>query len=488
LQYAPHPWSQATALSHSAWGALFALVLGSSFTVMSIAGLTASALCLLVFYRLMRVLDVTPPLALVGSALLLAQPVFFHLSTTFMTDITFLLAVLVACLLFVRWAQTERNAYLWAASGAVALAFLNRQLGAVLVFVPLAYLWATRRLTWRSALAAALLPSVALVAYFAWERGQPHILVSMLLEKPARERLQEPVLWLARRAVIAGQAWVFAALFLVPLFRPTRRLLAAGVALAVLGLMLWATYVSTGTVAPFTGNVVDHRGFLDCCIEQSAAVWNEGVWVALAVVGAASAAFLMARTSNRLDMHWVGHGRPLPDNAAALVYGSAAVLTAAALLLPLTFFDRYYLPLMPALILFACREASRQGMARGELALRWTLVAPVLLFSVAAQHDNVQSKEIRWEESERLVSQGVGRDRIGMSFEWGGEYLFDAEADRIKQSGDFASMKYIPYYVIDPEYYVSEKAIEGYDVVRTEHYTSWLEFGQTHTILVQKRR
>jgi hypothetical protein len=75
-----------------------------------------------------------------------------------------------------------------------------------------------------------------------------------------------------------------------------------------------------------------------------------------------------------------------------------------------------------------------------------------------------------------------------MSYEWGGEYLFDPEGERIRASETVTEVTFIPAYLIDPEYYLSEVPMPGYDVVRTEQYTSWLEFGQTRTVLVQKRR
>jgi hypothetical protein len=75
-----------------------------------------------------------------------------------------------------------------------------------------------------------------------------------------------------------------------------------------------------------------------------------------------------------------------------------------------------------------------------------------------------------------------------MSYEWGGEYLFDPEGERIRANATITEVTFIPAYLIDPEYYISEVPMPGYDVVQTEQYTSWLELGQTREVLVQKRR
>jgi hypothetical protein len=487
-QYTPHPWTQASALSHVAWGALFALLFGSSYTILSIANLVASALCLVVFYRLMRVLDVTAPLALFGTALLFAQPMFFHLSTTFMTDITFLCVVLLACLLFVRAVQTARDAYLWVGSTAVALAFLNRQFGLALVLPVLAYLWATGRLTWLRSLAVVVVPVMAVVSYYAWEKGQPMVLISILTEKDLAARFEQPLAWLSMRAVSSVSALLVTTLFLVPLFKPVSRPLFAVVLAAILPVALLPIYGHYGMVAPFSGNVVDQHGFGSCCGMLLEPVWNNGVWAVLLVIGSLSSAFLLTRVVRKVSFQWVRSKRPLLDRPAALVYGSTAVLTAAAVLVPLTMFDRYFLPLVAAFILFACREASLRGTQGREVALRLALVVPMLMFSIAAQHDTMENRSLRWEASKQLTDEGVAHNKIGMSYEWGGEYLFDPEGERIRANATITEVTFIPAYLIDPEYYISEVPMPGYDVVQTEQYTSWLELGQTREVLVQKRR
>jgi hypothetical protein len=38
--------------------------------------------------------------------------------------------------------------------------------------------------------------------------------------------------------------------------------------------------------------------------------------------------------------------------------------------------------------------------------------------------------------------------------------------------------------LIDPAYYVTELPKDGYETIRMEHYTSWLDFGKSHNVLV----
>src|SRR5439155_7796055 len=94
LTYAPDEAAQATALGHVAWGALFSALFGQSFTVLTVANLVMGMAGVVIFYLLLRRLNVVPSYALLGAALLGFNPIYVYLSYTFMTDITFLVYVL----------------------------------------------------------------------------------------------------------------------------------------------------------------------------------------------------------------------------------------------------------------------------------------------------------------------------------------------------------------------------------------------------------
>jgi hypothetical protein len=487
LQYTPHPWTQASALSHVAWGALFVLLIGPSYTVLSLATLVASGLCLVFFYTLLRVLAVDAHHALFGTTLLGVHPIYFHLSTTFMTDITFLCLVLLACLMFVLAVQKDRDSYLWVGGVVVALALLNRQFAAGIVIVTLAYFWATGRLTLSRALAIAAIPCFTVAIYYVWESGQPMVLTGPMTASDVQARIERPLNWIGGRLTWVLYALSICSLFLLPVFRWVRRPLFAVVIVACMLLAMVAVYSHFGMVAPNMGNIISQSGFGACC-DGVNGLWTKGVWGGLLVAGAVSAAFLLTRALRQVTLRWIRGPRPLQDRPAAIVYAGVVAVAVLPAFVTLGMFDRYLLPLVAAFILFDCREAVTRRLSTRERAARWALLVPVLFFTVAAQHDTMQARTIRWSQAQSLVSQGVPRDKILVSIEWGGEYLFDPEGERIRASGNVAEATDLPYYLTDPEYYVSEKAVAGYDVLRTEHYTSWLEFGQTHTILVQKRR
>jgi len=95
--YAINDWPAMTLLTHILWGSLFCWIFGFFFTVLRMANLIAAVGVAILFYRLLKKLNASEKIALIATALLLFNPLFYSLSNTFMTDITFLFLVLWSC-------------------------------------------------------------------------------------------------------------------------------------------------------------------------------------------------------------------------------------------------------------------------------------------------------------------------------------------------------------------------------------------------------
>src|SRR5213078_1101263 len=114
---------------HAYWGALFAYLFGMSFTSLTAAIMTMSAIGALTFYVLLRRLGFGRGLAGVGVILFALNPYVLYLSYTFMTEITFLTLLLITCLLYFEGLNGKGEAWLWAGSVFASLTFLTRQFG-----------------------------------------------------------------------------------------------------------------------------------------------------------------------------------------------------------------------------------------------------------------------------------------------------------------------------------------------------------------------
>src|SRR5438093_10413704 len=82
-----HPVAQASLVGLAWWGTAWAKLLGFSFTTLTYSTLVLALAALFSFYGIAREVGVPPPGALLGAALLGFNPIFLHLSYSFMTDV-----------------------------------------------------------------------------------------------------------------------------------------------------------------------------------------------------------------------------------------------------------------------------------------------------------------------------------------------------------------------------------------------------------------
>ncbi|HEY6197072.1 MAG TPA: glycosyltransferase family 39 protein [Candidatus Binatia bacterium] len=128
-------------LAQILWGGLFSLPFGFSFTALRISTWVLSVIGLCALYELLREMQVSHRDALLGSLLLLAYPVYFMLSFTFMTDIPWLAMTIAFCCCLVKAVRRKRVSWLVAAAVFAFLAGTIRATGLALPFVMIAVLF-----------------------------------------------------------------------------------------------------------------------------------------------------------------------------------------------------------------------------------------------------------------------------------------------------------------------------------------------------------
>jgi 4-amino-4-deoxy-L-arabinose transferase-like glycosyltransferase len=116
------------------WGALFCLPFGFSFTALRFSTLTLGAAGILAFYLLLREIGGNRSAALLGSLTLAANPLYFGLAHTFMTDVPVLALMITALWLLVRGVQREERSSLAAGILLALFAILIRQFALLLLF------------------------------------------------------------------------------------------------------------------------------------------------------------------------------------------------------------------------------------------------------------------------------------------------------------------------------------------------------------------
>ena len=426
-------WSAHYPLAQIVWGALFARVFGFSFFVLRVSTLVLEWIGLLAFFCTLRAVGVGPSGSALGTLGLLFNPVMFVLAHSYMTDVPFVSAMNVATLWYVLWATRRRSVYLAVGSVFAIGAFLIRQIGALLGLAPVAYLvllWifrGRRRVPWRDVLLLSS-PFVA-IALMQWWIRDIHGMTDVYRWKA--EALYQsflPAAWLSSRSWwiyfrIFARTLVYLGVLLWPLALPSTGARSRRV-------LLWsALFVFMVTVAYGwqSGRMprllqygetlsLEELGASRALIsreELSRPIPGGSVWVLLGLALTSAAAILAVLWER-------ARNAPGWSSPVAVVWMNGLLQFIAIEVLWFDF-DRYYLPLLPALTALLLVGTKWTRVTRG------LVVAGVLIFgavSVSGTIDEFRFNRAVAQAREWLLERGVPPWQIDAGYVLNGWWLY----------------------------------------------------------------
>jgi 4-amino-4-deoxy-L-arabinose transferase-like glycosyltransferase len=445
-------WAQANLVGLTYWGALWAKLLGFSFTTLTISTLFLGVVGLVAFYGLARSIGVRPAGALFATAMLGLNPLYLHLSYSFMTDVPFLALTFLSCVFYVRGlgddARPSSLPWLVLAGAAAGWAFLMRQFA---VLVPLAFLIhlaarcvAKRRWLVKEILVTALVPGLIVAVWYVWSRQFPQTWASASAgSRSAKFVLKGPwprvfllrsfvllpltALFTCSALPVKGRRWWLAPVCVVLILAGAHAIESTGeVWIAARHPPFTARLGPVNATLPnqafsfgAEGNIVTVNA-LDFVVlgYVQQPVWTMEAWRGIFLLGAALAGGLLAAITWAL-LDW-GRSRPFrrPPEPAAALYLLGGLIFVASVAFPGDLFDRYVLGFLPFLILFVARNSNAWS------TLGWTYsvagLAVVGMFTLLAKADHMEHMNARWTAA-RWMESRVGGVQVGFDWEhWGG--------------------------------------------------------------------
>ncbi|HUS14401.1 MAG TPA: glycosyltransferase family 39 protein [Chloroflexia bacterium] len=478
--------TQANLFGLTIWGTLWARVLGLSYTTLTYSTLALALVGLLAFYAVARAVEVPPSGALLGTVLLGLNPLFLHLSYSFMTDVPFLALLLLASYGYIRGLQSGRLGWLLVAGLFVGWAYVIRQFAVLVPAGFVAYLVLdairARRLPWREMLGILVVPLLAVAAWWLWTHDWPP--TSQVVGANAHRDafvMKEP--WLRVTLLRSLAVLPLAALSTWVAFplRWTRWwlvLLWGGVVAwswpAIIGLQeLWiATLEDPGaiTLGPLTvqlppqvytfaglGNML-RVGGIDFFEYTQQPLWTPDTWRWIFFLATVLGVLLLAKLSDGLlDGAWAAlRGRTMTPRAGVYLAGLAVFVVSMAA--AGEYYDRYLLGFLPFLLLFAVRGAATWG----RWAWRYSIVACILWagVSVLLKADAIDHDNARWQAGNWFAARGLPAHG---GFDW----------DRTHGASEV--------------YQFADTPIPGFRVEARFPYVSRLSGGETRYVYAQAR-
>jgi 4-amino-4-deoxy-L-arabinose transferase-like glycosyltransferase len=429
-------WQSMPLLPQLAWGALFSLPFGFSFTALRVSTLVLGMIGVLGTYALLRRRGVPPLYCLAGALCLAVNPMYVTLAHSFMSDVPFTVALVVSSVFLLRALERNELPPLLAGVVLAIVATLIRQIGVVL---PLAFAIAAA-LSWdlrgRRFWLHAVLPLVLVAAVLPASRallestvGLPRLYdfrdvgLKDALADLAHARLGALRLPIERSVLFV----LYTGLFLSPITltllvaeAPGKlRLALGGLASGVLAAAL--IVVHRHMPVPVIGNVllelaVGPRTLTGVALELPVALPR----IAITVLSATGAVAMLYLLGGRVRPAIEALRRRKVDSSAVFAivvivagFGPFAIAYGA-------FFDRYMLfalPLLLLLLLGGRRWPSRQrpGLA---LAPAFVLGLGGAVFSTAAVHDYLGWNRARWQAAAALSGRGIALEQIDAGFEY----------------------------------------------------------------------
>jgi 4-amino-4-deoxy-L-arabinose transferase-like glycosyltransferase len=425
-------WASAASVVPVYWGALFSRLAGGfSFTALRISTLVFGVVSPLALCWLLRGLDIPRPAAVLAAVALLANPLFVHLSYTFMSDVFYLSLMLLSLGLYANGIERNSAASLWAGSVIAAAAYLCRQLGITLPLAAVAVLCLQHRtVPGRAILRAAFVPFVVFAIHTWWLR-EVHGVTWAFQLNVIDAGLATLVQWSApaelwRRLLYAMlYLGVFALPALVAVIasgrieaKRAREL--AGTYLAwvlVLGGPALFEYAANGTGMPYLHGIINRDAVGTIGLNGTKSrVTPQWIFDLVTVL----APFLGAALATLWTDVLLNPRREIKGPGAVVLLSA---LLMAALTAPMAeLFDEYLMVFVPASLYLVLREGrlSVRGGCAGTL-----VCAAMLAYVLPEQADYLAWNDASWTLGRRLVDAGVPAVEIAGGFEWIGWYDFE---------------------------------------------------------------
>ena len=481
---------------HLLWSRLFTLVFGWSFNVVRISVLCWGIIGSVAILFLLRRLKAPGWLALLGSLVLAANPLYFSLSLTYMTDVTF--AGLCACSLLALHTGGLRRSWLLICLGLIwaAMAILTRQIGIV---IPMAFIVLTlvrpgaRAMGRWKLVAAALL--LSFLPWIAWEytlsalgstpvtkHAVFHNIIGHWVEKGPADYL----VYIYTR--LFHVALGYTGFFLLPLLvfwyqkflhMPwVRRIFY----LITVAFILFETAILTGFVHPpvvFYRNVITNFGIGPLLFKDTYLMGLQRltplhpaayyVLVYLALLGGLS--LLAVGLKAVRDFFQLNFITALTLLCAVFYLG---IITLTG------FHDRYLIPMLVFLIVFLVglmKDEVPWPPAMPAVAASLILLAATAWFSIAGAHDYLALRKEAFKAHEYAVKD-LGADvcRVDAGFEINGYYCYDPDY----QKRDGLSW----WWVEAEDYLLALGPLPGYETVKTFPVRRYL--GQDGAVFILK--
>jgi len=502
-------WSVPTVIAQIAWGALFCLPFGFSFTALRLSTIVLGLIGIIATYGLLREIKANQIIAFIGALIIATNPLFFSVSNTFLTDVPFFSVSTLSFLFLIRGLYREKRLDLLIGTLLACVATLIRQFGIVIpLSFGIAYVAKNSmgKKTLRTALAPSIIVGATLIMFTIYRKtlSLPDS-TSYDLSFALRILRQQPIRSIIFLTINHSMIYfLYLGLSLLPILIiqtankwqsiPYREKMRTTLSSLFLFFLFIAWFLWQKSLIPIPGNIFYDIGL------GAVTLWGSNtppnlphaprvVWYLItfaAIIGSVMLIHALFSAVAKI-LTSLGKRNESESNESPFIFAiSTSVLYFLCLCLLLYAADRYVIPFLPLLMIFITSPAKPVPLQVSRLSSFF--VAVLLLaygtFSVAATHDYLSWNRSRWEALRYLTEEAhISYNNIDGGFEFNGWYEPDpAYRRKIEKNWSWLFRKF-DY----TDYVISFEPIAGFREIKRFPYKRWIPYGEGKIFILQRQ-
>jgi hypothetical protein len=494
-------WSVPTVIAQIAWGALFCLPFGFSFTALRLSTIVLGLIGIIATYGLLREIKANQTIAFMGALIIATNPLFFSVSNTFLTDVPFLSVCTLSLLYLIRVLSRGKRVDLLIGTLLACVATLIRQFGIV---IPLSFgiAYVTKNGMGKKTLRTALTPSLIVYTIYRKTLNLPDLTsydLSFALRLLRKQSIRSLISLTINHSMIY---LLYLGLFLLPIltiqtahtWQSIKERMWTLLSYVFLFFLFIAWFLWQKSLMPLPGNIFYDIGLGAVTLSGSDTPPNlphapKAVWYLItlaAIIGSVMLIHALFPAVAKILTVLGERNKSEADEPPHIFAISTCVLYFLCLCLLLYATDRYVIPFLPLLMILITSPAKSIPLHLNRLC---SCIAAVLLlvygvFSVAATHDYLSWNRSRWEALRYLTEDAhISSNNIDGGFEFNGWYEYDpAYRRKIEKNWSWLFRKF-DY----TDYVISFEPIIGFREIKRYPYRRWIPYGEGNIYILRRQ-
>jgi len=458
-------WCAASAIFQIWWGILFSKIFGYSLGVLRLSVLILSLTGSIFMYLMLKQLNYKNKL--IPLLFFIFNPLYFILSLSFMTDVPYLVLFILSVYFYLT-GLNGKPGYLITGSIFAGFAYLIRQLGILIPFTVIVYLFIfdRQKISLKNVLNILLIPVVVAGGHYYWYlfiHGKTWVdkagLVSGLSFNSIYSRVLSVLVYIGLFTLPAG--------FIVRNKKNTPLKYTGIVFVFVLTTIIFIHILFYGFL-PYIDNTLHKTGLGTITISglnlKPAGIMSfQHFWVIITILSVFNLLILFRNSLKNLF------------SKEELFVIFCTLVQMAVSIIRFKFFDRYLLVILPVSVILTAKYINYHKIYN-KLIIALSLIL-VILFSFAGTKDYFSWNEAKWTLGNKLVAEfGYKANEFANGFDWDGYHTFQPNIEKLqkikeaKAIGDWEWQSLNPYKALIS--YRNDYPAEKY-IAETDYF-NWL--------------